>query len=291
MKYCISCMEKRENDFGICPYCGFSGELRAAGAYQLQPESVFLKRYYIGRIIESDSFGFSYIAYDTIMSRKVVIRQLYDSSPTNKQEIPNEFLNYQKSEYFCEFYQKLASIYSTDFIQQVYTFKADNFITFAVSEYLSGITAEDYINRNGKIPYESAVQLILPTLGAIAEVHAKNLYHGNITLKNLRYIRDRGFAVCDFPAVHHLNDIHHFAEQSRQNDILSITRAIIMLMSGQTDINEKDFSRRYFKSNDILLPENISGFLCSIPKKNFDRSRLSAVWLLDYLQSELQPNR
>lgn len=287
MKYCISCMEKTENDFGICPYCGFSGEDGISDPYRLKAGSMFENRYYIGKIIESDKFGYSYIAYDTIMKRKAVIRQLYYHPYSEPKEMIDDFLKYQNAEYFCEFYEKLASIYDVDFIQRVYTFKTNEIAVFSVNEYISDMTAEDYINKNQKIPCETAVKLILPTLRAISVIHEKNLYHGNLSVANLRYIRDRGFVICDFPGINGSgktdpNELQDYIEKSRQDDIFNIIRILVMLVSGLKNITENDFNRRFFKSKEIVMPEEITSFLFSIPKKDFEKSQLSASVMIDY---------
>ena len=71
-KLCKGCMQKLNGE-NICPFCGFNQNEKQLFPY-LEIGTVLEQRYSIGKIIDSNSEGIGYIAYDNVLSVPVYIK-------------------------------------------------------------------------------------------------------------------------------------------------------------------------------------------------------------------------
>lgn len=78
---CLGCMSPKTND-SICPYCGYplcgyAGDTPSFPAY-VAPGVVLQKRYLVGRLLQFTNEYATYIGYDYVTERKVLLK---DYSP------------------------------------------------------------------------------------------------------------------------------------------------------------------------------------------------------------------
>ena len=64
MRLCMGCMEPVEDQFDICPHCGYVRGTGIQAAYYLEPGTIQQKRYLLGRVLGCGGFGVTYIGYD-----------------------------------------------------------------------------------------------------------------------------------------------------------------------------------------------------------------------------------
>ena len=69
----MGCMEPVEDQFDICPHCGYVRGTGIQAAYYLEPGTIQQKRYLLGRVLGCGGFGVTYIGYDTNLQRKVAV--------------------------------------------------------------------------------------------------------------------------------------------------------------------------------------------------------------------------
>ena len=81
--------------------------------------------------------------------------------------------------------RKLAQLGDVDGIVHIFdSFEANN-TAYIVMEYLDGETLEDHLQRVGILPEEQALELIVPILKTLDEVHSHGILHRDIAPDNI----------------------------------------------------------------------------------------------------------
>lgn len=188
MDYCLSCLSGLpENDCNVCPYCGFDESSYIPKEGWMKPE-LFENRYFIGRAYYEDDKGVSYIAYDAVMRRKTVIRQLlYKDS--NAGEENTAYLSYMRNAAFVDVCRKLSEA-DLAYLPKIYTYRTDAHLSFAVIGYSPDESLKDFINRMGTIKYEELKALLMPVAAAMKLMHSRGIYHGCIGAESIRIVSD-----------------------------------------------------------------------------------------------------
>ena len=87
-KRCMGCMKLFGDEFEICPHCGYIVGTRAQDAIHIEPGIVLHNRYTVGKVIHSDNFESTYIAWDETLDQIVEMGEY--SSNTDKSEIQDK---------------------------------------------------------------------------------------------------------------------------------------------------------------------------------------------------------
>lgn len=78
-RICMGCMEKYNDKYSICPYCGYNSESSAQEPYHLTPGTVIGGKYIVGKAIGYGGFSVTYIGYDYSIDKKVAIKEYMPS--------------------------------------------------------------------------------------------------------------------------------------------------------------------------------------------------------------------
>ena len=71
-RICMGCMEKYNDKYSICPYCGYNSESSAQEPYHLTPGTVIGGKYIVGKAIGYGGFSVTYIGYDYSIDKKII---------------------------------------------------------------------------------------------------------------------------------------------------------------------------------------------------------------------------
>ena len=77
---CLNCMKTYDDEYGVCPHCGYISSGKAKELYQLPPGIVLNNRYLIGTALGVGGFGITYVAWDQKLEQKVAIKEFYPSA-------------------------------------------------------------------------------------------------------------------------------------------------------------------------------------------------------------------
>ena len=224
-----------------CPYCGCARSSYKSPEGLLQPESLFCGRYYIGKASRSDSSGITYLGYDTVMSRRVSIRQL-------RSQGGDGYRKYDFKEKFLYTYRILAQI-DISSLPAVYTCNTQGDIVYAVNEYINEQTLGAYISDTGKKSYEAAKDLMLPIIVALKLMHGKNICHGNVKLVNIRRA-DKTLVLCDASGIGGIS-----GEKSFSDDIRDFLRCFVSLLGGYPVMADEQAVNELLLNNEPQLPD------------------------------------
>ena len=168
--------------------------------------------YKIIKVLGQGGFGITYLAENIYLKTYVVIKeflpqefasralQTYNVTP-NKNK-PSKIYKYFKQK-FLEEAQILASITHLNIVKVTHFFETNNTAYF-VMDYLKGESLKSYITHKKNIDEEKIIQIIIPILEGLKEVHAKNFLHRDIAPDNI-YLADNKMPILiDFGAVKNL---------------------------------------------------------------------------------------
>lgn len=164
-------------------------------------------RYVLGKVIGSGGFGITYLAYDTVLERKVAIKEYYpkgvavrgiDGStiePLTSMHIPDFEAGRERFANESEILSGLCG--STDVIKMYDTFEQNGTVYYAM-EYVDGITAKEYTQRYGKISEGQALYAAVKIASAFSHIHSKNIIHRDLAPNNIMIDSGGGVKLVDF---------------------------------------------------------------------------------------------
>jgi eukaryotic-like serine/threonine-protein kinase len=127
------------------------------------------------------------LAEDTELGRRVAVKRLFAS-------LANDYVFQQR--FFRE--AKLAAALSHPNLVAVYDVGEDEGLPYIVMEYVDGETLAELMRREGPLPPDRAVDLLLQVCAGLEHAHAAGLVHRDIKPQNLLVRRDGVAKIADF---------------------------------------------------------------------------------------------
>ncbi|MDR1893005.1 MAG: PASTA domain-containing protein [Oscillospiraceae bacterium] len=202
---CLGCMRPSKGE-PECPYCGF-----AADSPQLDPylplKTQLNDRYVIGRVLDSNGEGFTYLAFDTVTGRPARIREYFPDALCERTQnrlgvrvLPgNEFSFNDNLLRFSETARTLARLSDLPALLFVYEIFEQSGTVYYASEHADSILLREFLIRNGgTLRWEQARPLLMPVLSTIAAVNRAGLIHRGISPETLIVGRDGKVRLINF---------------------------------------------------------------------------------------------
>lgn len=215
-RLCGNCFQQCQED-GICPFCGYDNTNENVVGNSLEQGFCLAEKYVIGRVLGVGGFGITYLAYDSVLSQIVAIKEYLPNEfstrvPTQAKvtvytgDKEEQFLAGQKR--FVEEAKKLAKFQNCKEIVQIYDCFDENNTSYIVMEYLSGSTIQEVLKQKGRFePYE-AVEIGIKILHALEEVHKVGILHRDIAPDNIFMTEDGTVKLIDFGAARYATTSH-----------------------------------------------------------------------------------
>ena len=298
IRRCMGCMSTYEAIDEMCPFCGYIEGTPAKEAYHIKPGSLLHDRYTVGRAIGFGGFGITYIAWDNKLMQKVAIKEYMPSEYATR--VPgNLTVTIYDGERYTEFMtglqkfldeaQRLAKFQNVPGIVRILDSFSENLTAYIVMEYLDGVTLKQYLEEHGgKLPYEEAVEFILPVLAALQAVHKEGIIHRDISPDNIFITEDGEVKLLDFGAARYASTgyskslsvilkpgyapaeqyLSH-GEQGSWSDVYATAATLYRMITGV--VPEEALER---KEKDSLKPPSALG--AKLPK-NAEKAILNAL--------------
>ena len=193
-RLCMGCMKEYDDQFDICPRCGYVFNTPPEQSYHIAPGSILQQRYIVGRVLGFGGFGITYVGWDYIMGRKVAIKEYLPSEFATRMptQLKVTVYNGDPEEQFREGLLKtldeakrLAKFESVPGVVQIYDCFEANGTSYIVMEFLEGITLKEYLETHGQMTVDQAVKVILQITSAMAAVHKTGILHRDIAPDNI----------------------------------------------------------------------------------------------------------
>ena len=183
-RFCVNCMEPL-GEGEVCQSCGFCQSDYHAEAHQLAPGVLLRDRYEIGRVLGEGGFGITYVGKDTVLERKVAVKEFYMSGYVNRNctvstdvlssaGTQGETFEKNKEKFLIE--ARVLAKFDDEGIVNIRDFFQENNTAYIVMDFLSGETLRDYIKRIGKLTTEEIVSILEPVLQALSSGQPVLLY-------------------------------------------------------------------------------------------------------------------
>ena len=193
-RLCMGCMKEYDDQFDICPHCGYAFNTPPKQSYHIAPGSVLQQRYIVGRVLGFGGFGVTYLGWDYQMERKVAIKEYLPSEFATRMPTQQKVTVYSgdREEQFNEGLiktldeaKRLAKFESVPGVVQIYDCFEANGTSYIVMEFLEGISLKEYLETKGKMTVEQALKVILQITSAMEAVHKTGILHRDIAPDNI----------------------------------------------------------------------------------------------------------
>lgn len=213
---CKMCFQDIDQSY-VCPFCGFDNHTEVREPYFLHPGEILCERYAIGQAVGAGGFGVTYAAWDTLLRRRVAIKEYLPGEFSTRLPGASKVTVYggEKEEQFEggleKFYEesmRLARFREVPGIVQIYDCFRENGTAYIVMEFLEGETLGERLKRDAKISVNEAIEIILPVLDALEAVHKEGIIHRDIAPNNIFLCKDGGVKLLDFGAARSATGTH-----------------------------------------------------------------------------------
>lgn len=219
---CESCFE--EVTEACCPHCGYNAETSEIDLITLQPGSMLINKYAVGRIIGKGGFGITYLAYDIEQEKKVAVKEFFPygivaraTGCTTVSAASADKADTFRSgaEKFYNEAELVSRFNGNPNIVCVYGFFYENGTVYFSMEYLKGKTLKDYIQKHGTLSEPQTLFLAKSMTNALFAAHGSSVLHRDISPDNIIICDNGDIKLIDFGAARQV-----VAEQSQTFSVI-----------------------------------------------------------------------
>ena len=210
---CMNCFSVK-GQYEVCPFCGYVEGTKPKQPHYLTPGTILANHFIVGNAIGFGGFGITYKCFDTTLGVVVAVKEFYPAGLVNR--APGEcsvglLSGDKQNQYqaqlkrFLMEAQSIAQFGKAKDIVNVYDFFEANNTAYIIMEYVDGVLLKDYLERQGRMEPEVALNVIHPIIEAVKKIHAKGSIHRDISPDNIFISDERNVKIFDFGAAQ-LND-------------------------------------------------------------------------------------
>ena len=195
---CMGCMNELYGE-EKCPNCGFYVNTPQISPY-LPLKSQIGDRYIIGKMMNANSEGATYIGYDSVRKTPVTVREFLPEQFASRTADSNMlFVNagfeavFEKYlAKFLDMWRKIARLRGLSALVPVVDIIEDNNTAYVITEYVESITLREFLlkSQTGYLNWSKAKVLFMPVLSVLSSLHGVGIIHGGINPDNLLIGRD-----------------------------------------------------------------------------------------------------
>ncbi len=277
---CNSCMELFDEEYEICPNCGYEVDAPIENDTYLQPGTLLHDRYIVGQVLGSGGFGVTYLGWDGKLERKVAVKEYLPgefstrmAGQTKVSVFPGEKSEqfYDGKTSFMEEAQRLAKFSEQGIVTIIESF-GENDTAYIVMEYLEGETLAQYLEREKTLPEDEALRIIRPILDSLQTVHASGLLHRDIAPDNIFMTKSGDYKLIDFGASRYASTSHSRSltviikqgysaeeqyrsrgDQGPHTDVYSIAATLYTMITGVRPPDALERRGKYENENKDIL--------------------------------------
>jgi len=198
--------------------------------YCLRKGTRLIGRYTIEGVLGQGGFGITYLGMDELHEKPVAIKEFFPQGIVTRNieyqdtvtvTFVGEKDNYEKGkERFLKEARTMAKFSKDEGIVKALDFFEINNTAYIVMEYLEGITLKQYLRENQRIAPEDLIELLVPLIESLDEIHSQGMIHRDISPDNIMVLPDGRIKLMDFGAA---RDYTEFGEKSLSIVLISDT--------------------------------------------------------------------
>ena len=189
--------------------------------YCLRKGTRLIGRYTIEGVLGQGGFGITYLGMDELHEKPVAIKEFFPQGIVTRNieyqdtvtvTFVGEKDNYEKGkERFLKEARTMAKFSKDEGIVKALDFFEINNTAYIVMEYLEGVTLKQYLRENQRIAPEDLIELLVPLIESLDEIHSQGMIHRDISPDNIMVLPDGRIKLMDFGAA---RDYTEFGEKS-----------------------------------------------------------------------------
>jgi formylglycine-generating enzyme required for sulfatase activity/tRNA A-37 threonylcarbamoyl transferase component Bud32 len=265
---CMGCMEDK-GSLEVCPFCGYD-ESGSLSPLILSPRTPLLHdQYLMGRILgKLGGIGITYLGWDVNLETKVAVkeylpRDLVGRANDRKTVVPHHSDEKGLFKFGLEcFLQEARTLakFSHPNVVRVRAFFEENLTAYLVMDYYEGVSLVQFLkDKGGCIEENLALEIMLPIMDGLREVHDRGFLHRDIRPRNI-YLTERGVPILlDFgsarfalekrslsvpvalsPGYSPYEQYHKKGKQGVWSDIYSAAATLYRMLSGTPPLDASD---------------------------------------------------
>lgn len=295
---CVGCFETPAVN-SACPSCGYE-ESHDRSPVFLSPGTLLRSHYLVGRALgRPGGVGITYLAFDTSLETKVAIKEYLPRGisgrhadrltvgPHSEREI--ESFRHGLDEFLRE--ARTLAHFDHPNIVRVRNYFEENGTAYLVMDYVEGVSLAEYVQKKGgKISEKLAVDIMMPILDGLREVHDMGFLHRDIKPQNIHISaagrpllldfgaarfemsqQTRDLSVLLTPGFAPWEQYHLKGEQGAWTDIYAIAATLYSLACGVVPQESSDRRLR----DEVLPPARLEPRL----SESFSRAVMSGLAL------------
>lgn len=293
---CMNCFSVK-GQYEVCPFCGYVEGTPPKQPHYLTPGTLLGNRFLVGTVIGAGGFGITYKCFDTTLGVTVAVKEFYPAGLVNR--APGErrvgLLSGDKESQYRERLerflleaQSVAQFGKAKDIVNVFDFFEENGTAYIIMEYIDGVLLKDYLDRQGVIEPDVAMNIVMPIIEAVKKIHSKGIIHRDISPDNIFITNESEIKVFDFGAAQ-LNEtqegmaaepvikvgyspLEQYRDKSRQGfytDVYAVGAILYQMLTGVKPIESTEREVKDELKSPREMGVNISG--------NTDRAVMEAL--------------
>ncbi len=317
---CMGCMNEKSGS-GICPACGYNPS-DSDSPNALAAGTVLSQKYLVGKVIECNGEGFTYIGYDLSEEKVLRIREFFpaglaERSVNNEVKvIPGNELSFNSAIInFLEMAKTLYKLRHLPALLPIIDIIELNGTAYSISEFSQGATLREFLLRNGgTITWDQARPLFIPLISSLRELHDAGIIHRGLSPETLIVGKDGkmrivGFCTADartarqsltaqlFPGFAAIEQYGSVGKQGTWTDVYGFAAVLYRTLVGSPPpeatyrLENDDLSIPSKVANE--LPENVVEALCFalqlMPNDRIKNNMSTLEQLRAYLISAKEP--
>lgn len=293
---CMNCFHVK-GKYEVCPMCGHVEGTPPDQPHYLMPGTILGNHFLVGTAIGAGGFGVTYRCFDVTLGIIVAVKEFYPSGLVNRAPGENTvgLLSGDKKEQYQAQLERflmearsIAQFGKAKDIVNVYDFFEENNTAYIIMEYIDGVLVKDYLEKQGRLDPEVALDVISPVINAVKKIHAEGIVHRDISPDNIFISGENSIKVFDFGAAQ-LNDSsagmaaekvikvgysapEQYRDKSKQGfftDIYSVGAILYQMLTG---IKPLESTEREFK-DELKSPAELGVKI----EPNIDRAVMEAM--------------
>ena len=201
---CPGCMNEKLAD-GKCPICGYNPE-EPVNPMFLRPGSMLDGRYMIGKAIDNNGEGITYLGYDTVSGTTVNIREFFPVGLCERSD-DGSVLMLSGAEFdfndtlikFVELSKKLFQFNDLPALFDIVDIREANSTAYRIVKAVPSITLREFLMRNGgMLKWDQARSLFAPLVSSIDAIHKAGIIHRGISPDTLYVGKDGKVRIAGF---------------------------------------------------------------------------------------------
>jgi len=199
LQRCPGCMRPLEGA-AQCPVCGTPAVFEQGAPFLPLRSMLMLGRIGVGRAMEQNGDGITYLAFDAQAGQPVVLREFFPAAIAMRAPGQLNQLVMQGCEAvwqdcaqnFLELWRKLQRLRGLSSLISVTEVFEENGTVYAVYEHIESMTYRDFLLRGklGYISWDRARALLMPVLSTLGHLHQQGIVHRGISPNSLFFCAD-----------------------------------------------------------------------------------------------------